>query len=86
VKLVVHGLDGVQVNYMFLPTFIGFNAVVKTEIETKLVEKFAGQTMTPSLLEKMHRWVLAYLCERFPIPGLQAYLEAIRHVDDGGSP
>lgn len=83
-RAVTNTPDGVQLNFMFLPTFIGFNSLVKAEIERLLVEKFSGSTVNDHLLNKMHLFVLDHLCTKFPIKGLRKYLEAMTSIEEEG--
>lgn len=75
--------NGVELNYMFLPTFIGFNASVKSEVESKLLNEFAGSTITEDKLDQMHEFVVDYLCNRFPLVGLRQYLNGMSHLRSG---
>jgi len=71
--------DGVvELAYMWLPTWIGMNPVLKKEVEMHMTAIFTGKGAT---LEEMHVAVIDYLCTRFTeIHGLRSYLEAVEKV------
>jgi hypothetical protein len=69
-----------ELNWMFMPTFMGMNIQLKRDIE-KSLEKFRGRTVTDTLLDEMHEFVLRLLLEKFPLPGLEAYLRALEGID-----
>lgn len=69
-----------ELNWMFLPTFMGMNIQLKRDIE-KSLEKFRGRTVTDTLLDEMHEFVLGLLLGKFPLPGLEAYLRAMEGID-----
>lgn len=69
-----------ELNWMFLPTFMGMNVQLKRDIERSL-EKFRGRTVTDTLLDEMHEFVLGLLLAKFPLPGLEAYLRAMEGID-----
>ncbi len=74
----------VELNWMWLPTFIGMNAQLKTEIEERLKPKLEGQPLTGDTLDKAHTEVISFLLEKFPdIKGLNDYLDALKYVEDG---
>ncbi len=74
--------DGaLELNWMWLPTFIGQNYMVMRELEKVWKEKFAGKLQaTEEGLREVHEFTLKWLCEKFKIEGLGAYLRAIENV------
>jgi hypothetical protein len=81
----VHVVDGkiVELNYMWLPTWIGQNAKLKKEMEEHIGPKIVGWELTEQNLDKIHDMVLDYIVEKFPIPGLFDYLDGLKFVNDG---
>lgn len=88
-KLVVETDPGViELNWMWLPTWLGHNAEFKKEVELHILEwvKSQGMVTTSSEdLERMSNEVLHFILMKFPEPrGLDLFLKALRHVDDRG--
>jgi hypothetical protein len=68
---------------MWLPTFIGQNYLVLKELGKAWEEKFPqGVQNTPEGLDEMHEFTIKWLCEKFPIEGLEPYLHAITNVKE----
>lgn len=82
-KLVVRARDGkLELNWMFLPTFLGMSSITKTQVEQMLEKRFDGRTINETLAREMHNAVVDFLCEKNPIPGLRKYLLAIEHIEE----
>ena len=81
-RLVVQTDPGVlELNYTWLPTWIGINNAFKNEMEKKLKAEIVGLTLDERGLEKAHRLVIDYICEKNPgIKGLYEYLDAMKYV------
>lgn len=76
----------VELNWSWLPTFIGMNNRVKQELETALAPKFVGRPLDDALLDYAHETVVSFLEGRFPIAGLRDYLDALKFVStDNGA-
>ena len=74
----------IALNFMWLPTFIGFGNALKKEIELELKPKIEGLPFTEETLDKAHELVIDAILKRFPDrPGLRDYLDAIKFVEDG---
>lgn len=70
----------VEVNYMWLPTWIGMNSLLLEEIGKEVKGKLVGKTMEDGL-ELGHQAVLNYLVNRFPeMTGLREYLDGLKLV------
>ena len=50
---------------------------------SKLLNEFAGSTITEDKLDQMHEFVVDYLCNRFPLVGLRQYLNGMSHLRSG---
>lgn len=79
----------VELNWMWLPTWIGQNSHLKKELEEEL-NHFIAQNSLQSLDERalghINAKVRAFLAKKFPAPkGLMDYLDALEHVEDGSS-
>jgi|YNPBryBLVA2012_1023415.scaffolds.fasta_scaffold06596_9 hypothetical protein len=81
-RLVVQTEPGVlELNYTWLPTWIGINGRLKRDMEAKLRDAVVGLTLDERGLEKAHRLVIDYLCEMNPgVKGLYDYLDALKYV------
>jgi hypothetical protein len=70
-----------ELNYSWLPTWLGINNQFKNEMEKRLKDQIVGLTLDEMGLEKAHRLVLDYICEKNPgIKGLYEYLDALKYV------
>ena len=75
----------VELNFMWLPTFVGMNAQLKKEIEERLKPKLEGRPLEETL-DDAHEMVIDFLVERFPaLTGLRDYLDAMKYVTEDGS-
>jgi len=71
-----------ELNYMWLPTFLGMNAVLKQEMEKDLQEKLVGIPLDEKGLDRAHMIVVEYVEKKFPdIRGLGRYLDAMKYLD-----
>lgn len=72
----------VELNYMWLPTFIGMNTVLKQEMEKDLSEKLKGLTLDDKGLNRAHSIVVEYLSAKFPeVKGLSRFLDAMKFIE-----
>ncbi len=80
--IVLAGDGAVELNYMWLPTFIGMNAVLKREMENELQSTLLGIPLTEQGLDEIHQKVVEYLVKKFPdARGLDMYLDALKYVE-----
>ena len=70
----------VEVNYMWMPSWIGLNSNLLNEMGHAVRDAVIGRTLQEA--EQLgHQAVLDFLAERYPeIQGLREYLEALRSV------
>jgi hypothetical protein len=84
----VVNVDGsrLELNFMWLPTFISQNMHVMRELEQEWRRTFSSYPATEENLDVIHDWTIGWLANRFNIPGLITYLSAIKEVkeDDDG--
>jgi hypothetical protein len=57
------------------------NASLKKELEERLAPKIEGMDLTPDSLDEVHGMVVDFLVEKFPIKGLEDYLDALKYVE-----
>jgi hypothetical protein len=80
---VVHVDKGiVEVNYMWLPSWIGMNSALMKELGQHMKSKAEGRELNASTLLDLHYEVLKFLDERFQgaFEGLSAYLQGLQNV------
>ena len=80
-----------EVAWMWLPHFLASDKSLHKWVAEKMTKEFKGTmlegdvhnmyppSMTP-ILKRMHDRVIELLIEKYPIPGLRGYLEAIVYV------
>lgn len=69
----------VEVNFMWLPTWLGINKEVKEALERELAP-LVGQEATDELLDAVNDKLLALIEQRHPIRGLRDYLDGLKFV------
>lgn len=81
-RVVVAVDEGVlEVNWMWLPTFLGINSLLKAEIEKELKDKIVGRLMDDRTLDYAHDLVMEFLRTKYAaIQGLTDYLDALKYV------
>jgi hypothetical protein len=80
--VVITGRGEVELNYMWLPTCIGMNSVLKAEMEKALADKVVGIPLDEQGLEKVDEIVIEYLESKFPgVKGLANYLDALKFIE-----
>lgn len=82
-RLITVNSGTVELNYMWLPTFIGQNATFKKKLEEDLRDKIEGREVTPANLDDINSLVLSYICETFKFTGLNDYLDGLKFVLEG---
>ena len=77
-------VDGksLELNFMWLPTWLGQNSRFKKQMEADLASKIQGLELTESNLDKVSEMVLDYIVEKHPIPGLWDYLDGLKFITD----
>lgn len=75
-----------ELNFMWLPTFIGMNVRLQAQLKEKLGKAFVGKNIDDESLDEMSKIVVDTLVELYPaITGLREYLEAIKCIKDDGN-
>lgn len=80
--LVVSTDEGtMEVNYSWLPTWIGMNPTLTSEIGRDLAHRFIGRPVDDALLEEAHVAVVEWLQDRYQaVHGLDEYLNSVRKL------
>jgi hypothetical protein len=71
-----------ELNWTWLPTFIGMNSPLKKRIEEQIIPIAVGQSLSEELLQAVDEAIILFLVEEFKIEGLREYLCAIQAVKD----
>ena len=80
-RLIAVSGHAVELNYMWLPTWLGQNAQFKQQLETDLRAKIEGLELTEQNLDKISRMVLSYIVDKHShIEGLFDYLDGLKFV------
>ncbi len=81
-RVVVITAPGVlELNYMWLPTWIGSNAMLKQQLEKELSGKIVGRPLTEAELDEINKEVISGIVELHPeIEGLDDYLDGLKFV------
>lgn len=70
-----------ELNYLWLPTWIGINVAVTKEIQQAIETKVVGLPATEDNLDRINEWVLDFLVEKFgEVVGLRDYLDGLKFV------
>lgn len=83
-RLVVHTETGiVELNWTWLPTWVGMNSALKEEIERTLGPSLVGKELNEQTLNAAHDAVIDFLVKRHPaLKGLRDYLDAVKFVEE----
>lgn len=71
-----------ELNYMWLPTWIGLNAKLKQEIETEVAPLVVGREITEQDLDQISDQVLDIIVRRCPVQGVRDYLDGLKFIQD----
>lgn len=82
-RLVVQTDQGVlELNWLWLPTFIGINNTIRREMGVVLSDRFKGRAMTDEVLDEAHSAIRDFLVSRYPaIIGLDTVLDSLKSVE-----
>lgn len=74
-----------ELNYMWLPTWLGLNGATLKELETVVGVKVKGLEATEQNLDAINVVVLDAIVSRFPeLTGLHDYLDGLKFIKYGG--
>jgi hypothetical protein len=69
-----------ELDWMWLPSFIGQDHALMSKLQKELKEKFGGRQIREDTLSAIHQFVLDWLDAQYAMKGLREYLAAIHHV------
>lgn len=76
------GPGTVELNYMWLPTAIGMNSLLKKEIEEAIGPALQGLPLDDAGLDKAHDIVVDFLVKKFPeMDGLDRFLDGMKYLE-----
>jgi len=81
-RAVVQTGDGVlELNWMWLPTWIGMNSALKARLEKELQAEIVGRELTEDALDEISNMVIEEIATMNPgIDGVQDYLDGLKFV------
>ena len=71
----------VELNYMWLPTWLGQNHQFQVELEKKLRSDVEGRPLTDEVLDDINTKVIDFVVKKYPITGLFDYLDGLKFVE-----
>lgn len=80
-RVIIVSGKAVELNYMWLPTWLGENLQFKKDLETRFRSEVEGQGLTEVFLDDLHNKIIDYIVKKYPIPGLFDYLDGIKFVE-----
>jgi len=81
-RLVIETEPGkLELNYMWLPTWVGMSHPLKKEIEDKIGEDFVGKELSEDTLDLMDEAIIKLLQSKFPMISFSNYLRALKGVE-----
>jgi hypothetical protein len=73
----------VELNWMWLPTFLGHDAHLKKRLDDALQPLLVGKSLDDETLDVAHEKVIDIICETHKaIPSLRDYLDAVKFVTE----
>lgn len=70
-----------ELNWTWLPTFIGMNSVLKEELEKELGTRVEGRILDDATLDFADRLVRDFLAKKFNgIKGMTDFLDGLKYV------
>ena len=81
--IIVSGRGAVEVNWSWLPTWIGMNSSLIKEIEVALSPTLLGQSLNTEVLDKANTLLIDFLVKKFKVPGLFDYLDGLKYISEG---
>ena len=71
-----------ELNWVWLPTFIGMDAAARRDLQAEVTKLFEGKQVTDSVLQDAHAFVVGFIKGRYPkIKGIDRYLDALKFIE-----
>lgn len=72
----------IELNWMWLPTWIGMNQQLTRELNEELSKQVVGKPLTEDTLDDISDLIMCYLEDRYPqLGGLRDYLDGLKFVE-----
>ena len=71
-----------ELNWMWLPTWIGMNSKMKQEIEREVAPMVEGQALTDKDLDRINARVIEIITSKIPFKGVEDYLDGLKFIDE----
>lgn len=71
-----------ELNYMWLPTWVGLNARLKQKLERELAPQIEGRTATDKELDRINLLVIDEIVKECPLPGVRDYLDGLKFIKE----
>lgn len=71
-----------ELNWTWLPTWIGINARLKQELEREISPLVVGREMSAQDLDQLNEQVIDLLVQKCPLPGFRDYLDGLKFVSE----
>jgi len=81
-----------EIAWMWLPHFLALDQELHRRVGRKMTEEFKGTPMEKegetreAMLKRMHDRVIYLILEKYQMPGLKKYLEAVIHLQPSEEP
>lgn len=70
-----------ELNFMWLPVWLGMDPYLREELEKYVAPKIEGRELTDDTLDEAHEHILDFFEQRYPaLVGLRDYLDAMKLV------
>lgn len=80
--VVLTGPGVVELNFLWLPTFVGANTALQKSIADDITSKLVGLPVNDETLDYAHDLVVKALQEKLPaLRGLDKFLDGLKHLE-----
>lgn len=71
-----------ELNWMWLPTWIGMNTRLKQEIEREIAPLVEGREITDQDLDQINNEVIRLILKHCPLEGVGDYLDGLKFIQE----
>lgn len=81
--IVQTGPGVLELNWQWLPTWIGMNAILKKDLEDTLKDKIVGREITQESLDEIDTMVIDFIVTKAKgVEGVRDYLDGLKFVQE----